>query len=275
MIYVGEDNVLKVVRESSFGLFLSDGEDNDVLLPNKYVPEGTGVGDEVKVFVYHDSENRIVATTLTPKVKLHEFACLEVKEVTKFGAFLDWGLEKDLLVPLKEQVRKMKVGESHVVCLFIDKKTGRLAASSNLNRFFAKSITVKDGEKVDLLVVRKSDLGIQAVINNRHLGLLYHNEVFQPVQVGDELAGYIKRIRDDGKIDVSLQRQGYGQVKDSQQVILDKLQENKGFLNLTDKSDPKLIEEQLKMSKKVFKKTIGALYKQKLIKITDDGIEQV
>jgi len=275
VIYVGEDNVLKVVRESSFGLFLSDGEDNDVLLPNKYVPEGTGVGDEVKVFVYHDSENRIVATTLTPKVKLHEFACLEVKEVTKFGAFLDWGLEKDLLVPLKEQVRKMKVGESHVVCLFIDKKTGRLAASSNLNRFFAKSITVKDGEKVDLLVVRKSDLGIQAVINNRHLGLLYHNEVFQPVQVGDELAGYIKRIRDDGKIDVSLQRQGYGQVKDSQQVVLDKLQENKGFLNLTDKSDPKLIEEQLKMSKKVFKKTIGALYKQKLIKITDDGIEQV
>jgi predicted RNA-binding protein (virulence factor B family) len=271
MIKLGLVNTLEVLRDTSVGLFLGD-ETNEVLLPNRYVPENVGIGDTIDVFIYTDSEDRPVATTLVPKIKLGEFACLEVKQVTAFGAFLDWGLAKDLLVPTNEQMEKMQPEEMHVVYLYLDEKTNRLAGSTKLKNYLKADQIVKEGDEVNLLVCRHSELGIQVLINDSHLGLLYHDQVFKPLQVGDKVKGYIKLIREDGKIDVSLQKIGYAQIEDSQQVILDYLKKNKGILNLTDKSDPKLISAKLGMSKAAFKKAVGGLYKKQLIKIEDSRI---
>jgi predicted RNA-binding protein (virulence factor B family) len=271
MLKLGLVNALEVLRETSVGLFLGD-ENHEVLLPNKYVPEDVQVGDTLEVFIYTDSEDRPVATTLKPKIQLGEFACLEVKQVTDFGAFLDWGLAKDLLVPSKEQMEKMKPREFHVVYMYLDEKTNRLAASSRLKNYLKTGVEVKEGDEVNLMVCRHSELGIQVLINDSHLGLLYHDQVFKRLKVGDRLPGYIKLIREDGKIDVSLQKIGYAQVVDSQQTILDYLKKNKGTLNLTDKSDPKEISNKLGMSKSTFKKAIGGLYKIQKIRIEETKI---
>lgn len=271
MIKLGLINTLEVLRDTSVGLFLGD-ESQEVLLPNRYVPDGVDVGDSLDVFIYTDSEDRPVATTLTPKIKLGEFACLEVKDVTAFGAFLDWGLAKDLLVPTNEQMERMQSGEMHVVYLYLDEKTNRLAASTKLKNFLKTDTVVKEGHEVNLLVCRHSELGIQVLINDSHLGLLYHDQVFKPLHIGDKVKGYIKLIREDGKIDVSLQKTGYVQIEDSQQLILDALKKNKGSLNLSDKSDPKEIYAKLGISKSVFKKAIGGLYKRQLITIEDTRI---
>ncbi len=271
MIKLGLINTLTVLRDTSVGLFLGD-ETHEVLLPNRYVPDGVGVGDSLDVFIYTDSEDRPVATTLTPKIKLGEFACLEVKEVTSFGAFLDWGLAKDLLVPTNEQMERMQSGEKHVVYLYLDEKTNRLAASTKLKNFLKTDTVINEGDEVSLLVCRHSELGIQVLINDTHLGLLYHDQVFKPLHVGDRVTGYIKLIREDGKIDVSLQKTGYVQIEDSQQIILDALKKNKGSLNLSDKSDPKEIYAKLAMSKSVFKKAVGGLYKKQLIIIEEKRI---
>ena len=268
---LGVINSLEVLRETSVGLFLGD-EDHEILLPNRYVPENIQVGETLNVFIYTDSEDRPVATTLTPKIQLGEFACLDVKQVSPFGAFLDWGLAKDLLVPTGEQMEKMKPGDKHVVFLYLDEKTQRLAATSKFTRFLKPEIELKPGEEVNLMVCRHTPLGVQVLINDSHLGLLYHDQIFRQLEIGAKLPGYIKLIREDGKIDVSLQKIGYAQVEDSQQVILDYLKKNKGVLNLTDKSDPKLISAQLNMSKATFKKAIGGLYKKKLINIEDSKI---
>lgn len=271
MIKLGLINTLEVLRDTSVGLFLGD-ESQEVLLPNRYVPDGVDVGDSLDVFIYTDSEDRPVATTLTPKIKLGEFACLEVKDVTAFGAFLDWGLAKDLLVPTNEQMERMQSGEMHVVYLYLDEKTNRLAASTKLKNFLKTDTVVDEGDEVNLLVCRHSELGIQVLINDSHLGLLYHDQVFKPLHIGDKVKGYIKLIREDGKIDVSLQKTGYVQIEDSQQLILDALKKNKGSLNLSDKSDPKEIYAKLGISKSVFKKAIGGLYKRQLITIEDTRI---
>lgn len=273
MIYIGLYNKLVVLRETSIGLFLGDTEGTqDVLLPNKYVPQGTKVGDWLEVFVYTDSKNRIIATTLTPKIKLNEFALLQVKDTTPFGAFVDWGLEKDLLVPLGEQKEKMRIGGRYFVYLFLDAQTKRLAATSKLKSHFIKTPTVIEGEEVGLLVYRETELGFEVIINHRHLGLLYKNEIYKPLKLGQQLRGYIKCLRDDGKIDVSLQKQGYEQIETSQQILLDYLNSHEGFIPLTDASSPEEIKNTLAMSKKNFKKAIGALYKQKLIEIHDKEI---
>lgn len=273
MLSLGTVNTLSLFKKTVFGIFLKDADgDQEVLLPNKYVPKEYTLGDSIDVFLYTDSEDRIVATTLTPKIFLHEIAVLQVKDVTKFGSFLDWGLEKDLFLPFAEQDGRVQKGDKVTVCLRLDERTDRLFASAKIKNHLNQNISVKEGDEVDLLIGRKSELGYQVVINNRYIGLLFFNKVFQQLRIGDTIKGFIEKVRDDGKIDVSLQKKGYVQVVDSLDLLLKKLQANKGVLYLTDKSDPKQIANELFMSKKVFKKCVGALYKQRKIKIESDSI---
>ena len=236
------------------------------------LPEHLDLDDSIDVFLYTDSEDRIVATTLTPKISLDGIAVLEVKDIAKVGLFLDWGLDKDLLLPFSEQDEKVQKGDQVTVFLCLDEKTDRLFASAQMKKFINREITVKEGDEVDLLIDGESDLGYRVIINNTYIGLLFFNKVFQPLRKGDKIKGFIENVRDDRKIDVSLQKKGYIQVVDSQDILLKKLQENKGVLYLTDKSDPKAIVRELSMSKQVFKKCVGALYKQRKIKIEADRI---
>lgn len=273
MITLGEYNLLRIDRILDQGAYLVDEEENDVLLPNKYMAENAEVDDEVEVFVYNDSEDRLIATNLTPKFTLNEFAFLQVKDVNRFGAFLDWGLEKEILVPFSEQNQRMEIDRWYIVRLLLDEKTNRLVASNKLNKFIETDhITVEEGEEVDLLVSEKTDLGYKVIIEDVHQGLVYANEVFRELNVGETLKGYVKNIREDGKIDISLQKQGYGNVEPNAIKILERIKEKEGFLALTDKSQPEDIYAQLEMSKKTFKKAIGGLYKRKLIRMTEEGI---
>jgi predicted RNA-binding protein (virulence factor B family) len=273
MIQIGKYNKLEVFRRSPHGMYLMDEEGEEVLLPNKYVADTLEIDDEIEVFIYKDSEDRLVATTARPKIQLHQFACLEVKAVTGVGAFLDWGLEKDLMVPFSEQHRKMDAGRRYVVYMYEDEQTNRLVATSKLDQFLEKeNLTVEAGEKVKLLIASPAPRGFYAIINNKHWGLVYANEIFQPIRVGDEMVGYIKHIREDKKIDLSLQQQGFANVEPNAQKVLQMLKRNDGFLPLHDKSHPDMIQGQLGMSKKTFKKAIGGLYKQHLIRIESDGI---
>ena len=276
MIKIGKQHKLKVMRFAEQGLYLVDDENEEVLLPNKYITDNMPVYAEVDVFIYKDSEDRLVATTETPKIKLNDFALLKVNDVAPFGAFLDWGLQKDLLVPNNQQSQDMQVGKSYLVYMYVDDETDRLVASSKFNQFLNNDeLTVNEGDEVDLIIANQSSLGINTIINGKHKGLLYHNEVFTDIKPGDRLKGYIKKIREDNKIDVSLQKQGYGNIEPNSLMILEKLKENNGYLALNDKSDPELIKAQLGMSKKTFKKAIGTLYKQKLIKFEDGGVRLV
>ena len=273
MIEIGKYNTLTIDRDTQVGLFLTNGKE-DVLLPNKYVPEVFEIGDEISVFVYLDHEQRPVATTLEPYILLNEFALLRVSYVNQVGAFMDWGMEKDILVPFKEQARPMEQGKRYLVYLFMDEKTKRLVASSKTNQFLSNDeITVEVGEEVDLIVSHITDLGINVIINEQHKGLLYKDEVYdETIRTGDRKRGFIKNIRPDGKIDVALQKQGFEAVEPNAEKILDELRANRGFLRLTDNSHPEDIKTVLKMSKKTFKKAIGVLYKQKLIELKEDGI---
>ena len=273
MINLGEYNTLEVLRHLEQGMYLGDDSDESVLLPNRYIPKGTQIGDTLTVFIYNDSEDRIIATTLHPKVTLNKFACLSVSTVTEHGAFLDWGLAKDIFVPFSEQVKKMQEGENHIVCLYLDEVTNRLAASGKLNKFLKnETFDVKEKDEVDLLIGEKTDIGMNVIINDRYKGILYRNEIFQEVHYGDRKKGFIKKIRDDHKIDVSLQRTGYENVQPSEKKILARLKEGKGFLPLNDYSTPEEITAMLEMSKKVFKKAIGSLFKQRIIRIEKKGI---
>ena len=269
---IGKFNVLTIARDTKIGLYLTDGK-TDVLLPNKYVPEHFEIGDELEVFIYLDQEERPVATTLEPYIYLNEFSLLRVNYTNKFGAFLDMGLEKDLFVPFKEQARPMEQSKRYLVYMYLDEKTNRLVGSSKTNQFLDnKNITVQNGEEVDLIVSHITEVGINVIINEKHKGLLYKNEVFDDLRTGDRIVGYIKNIRPDGKIDVSASKLGFEKVEPSAQYILDELKASRGFLRLTDDSHPEDIKTVLKMSKKTFKKAIGTLYKQKLIEIKEDGI---
>jgi len=273
MIQLGEFHDLIIIRETDHGIYLENEEGDEVLLPNKYVPETWMVHDKIKVFVYLDHDERPVATTLKPKIKRDQFANLTCVEVSKFGAFLDWGLEKHLFVPFKEQVIPMQKGERYLVFCYLDLETERLAASSKVHSFLDNSVlTVKPFEEVDLLVSNQTDLGFNVIINQLHLGLIYQDEVFKPLHIGDEIKGFIKKIREDNKIDISLQRPGYRSIEPNAQKILDKLKTAGGFIDLTDKSAPDDIKNRLQMSKKSFKKAVGTLYKQRLIEIREDGL---
>ena len=273
MIEIGKYNTLTVKRFTEPGAYLGDSEGNEVLLPNKYLFPELAVGDEFEVFVYNDSLNRPVATTLAPRLCLNEFAWLTVKQVTKVGAFLDWGVEKDLLVPFREQPVKMQEGEKHLVFLYQDKANGRLVASANVMRFLEKEeILLEPGEEVRLIVWEPTAIGYSVIINNRYKGLLYRNEIFREIQPGDTLKGWVKVVRPDGKIDVSLQEPGYAHVEPTAELILRVLKKSDGFIPLTDSSSPEEIRDLLEMSKKSFKKVVGLLYKQKLIRLETDGI---
>lgn len=269
---IGQYNSLKIDRDTQVGLFLTDGKD-DVLLPNKYVPNVWEIGEEIIVFVYLDHEQRPVATTLEPYILLNEFALLRVNYVNQVGAFMDWGMEKDILVPFKEQARPMEKGKRYLVYLYMDEKTNRLVASSKTNQFLSNDeLTVENGEEVELIVSHITEVGINVIINEKHKGLLYKDQVYDDIRTGDRLRGYIKNIRPDNKIDVALQIQGYQSIEPNAEKILSELRASRGFLRLNDDSHPEDIKTVLKMSKKTFKKAIGALYKDKLIEIKEDGI---
>lgn len=275
-VEIGKVNKLKVLREVSIGVYLDGDTIGDVLLPKRYVPEGTKEGDEVEVFIHLDSEDRLIATTERPLAQVGEFAWLKVVSVSKFGAFLDWGLMKDLLVPFREQKEKMEKDRYYAVYVYFDDETGRIVASAKVDRFLDNvSPDYNPGDEVKLFVVGRTELGYKAVINGLHSGLLYYNQVFKPLQLGQHTKGYIARIREDEKIDLLLERPGYEKVDELSQQLLDALQKAGGFLPLTDKSVPADIEHRLGMSKKTFKKAIGALYKQRLIELLPDGIKQL
>ena len=269
---IGQYNTLKIDRDTQVGLFLTDGKD-DVLLPNKYVPKVFEIGEEIIVFVYLDHEQRPVASTLEPYILLNEFALLRVNFVNQVGAFMDWGMEKDILVPFKEQARPMEKGKRYLVYLYMDEKTNRLVASSKTNQFLNNdALTVENGEEVELIVSHITEVGINVIINEKHKGLLYKDQVYDDIRTGDRLRGFIKNIRPDNKIDVALQIQGYQAIEPNAEKILLELRASRGFLRLNDNSHPEDIKTVLKMSKKTFKKAIGALYKDKLIEIKEDGI---
>jgi predicted RNA-binding protein (virulence factor B family) len=273
MLQIGVYHTLKIDRETKVGLFLVN-ETDDVLLPNKYVPNDFTIGDDITVFVYLDHEERPVATTLKPFITLNSFAVLKVNYINKFGAFLNWGMEKDLFVPFKEQARPMEKDKRYIVTMYLDKQTGRLAASSKINQFLDKEpLDIEVGQEVDLMVSHITEIGINVIINGKFRGLAYQNEVFETVSPGYKTKGYIKTIRPDGKIDVSFQKQGFEAIDDSAQQVLEALKQNDGVLRLNDNSHPEEIKSVLKMSKKTFKKAIGSLYKQKLIDINNEGIQ--
>lgn len=274
MIHLGQLNTLEILRETPPGLFLGDDEGNEILLPNKYVPASFEIGDKLTVFAYLDSHERPVTTTLKPYMKVNEFGLLRVTALSDYGAFLDWGLEKDLFVPFKEQARDMEEGKRYVVYCYLDEETNRLVGSSKTNKFLSNDeLTVERFEEVDLMVSRFTDLGVEMIINQKHKGLVYNDEIYRELKLGEKLKGVISKIREDNKIDLSLQKIGYKNIEPSAQVVLDALERNGGSLPLHDKSDPEEIKKRLNMSKKSFKKAIGSLYKQEQITINTDSIE--
>ncbi len=274
MIEIGKHNTLKILRQTSVGLYLGDDDGEDVLLPIKYCPDEFEIDEELTVFVYRDYAERKIATNLIPKILLNEFAFLKVDEVSRVGAFLDWGLEKGLLVPFSEQRQNMEKDRWYVVFMALDEQTDRLYASNKINKLLQNdNLLVKEGDKVDLLVTQETDLGYSVIVNNIHRGLIYNNEVFQDLNVGDKLNGFVKKIREENKLDISLQQQGYRNFIDKNcETIYHFLKENDGIAYINDKSSPDEIYDTFKMSKKAFKKAIGSLYKQKVIVINSKDI---
>ena len=278
MFEIGKYTTLKILRETEPGLYLgNDSEAEEViLLPHKYKPESFEIGDELKVFIYLDYEERPIATTLEPFVQLQSFGFLRCADVTKHGAFMDWGLEKHLFVSFKEQARPMKVNNWYIVYLYLDEQTNRLAGSSKTNQFLQNDhITLESYDEVEILVTHLTDKGANVIINGQHKGLIYLEDIFEDLRTGDRLKAYIKKIRDDHKIDFVLQKQGYRSIEPNAQYILDELKTAGGFLSINDKSSPEAIKELLGLSKKSFKKAIGSLYKDRLILLKVDGIELV
>ncbi len=273
MLKLGTYNTLEVVRERDQGIYLCDDDGNEVLLPNKYVPEQFMIRDAIKVFVYLDSSERIVATTLEPYVTVNSFAYLKCTSVSDIGAFLDWGLEKDLFVPFKEQASKMRKGSWYLIYAYLDEKTDRLVASSKTNAFVDNSLVLLSAyDEVDLIASHPSPQGWNMIVNQKHLGLVYADEIFQKITPGDQLKGFVKKVRHDGKIDLTLQKHGYRGIEPNAQQILKELEANGGFIDLNDKSNPDDIKEVFQLSKKSFKKAIGTLYKSRKIAIEESGI---
>ncbi len=275
MIKVGEYNKLAVQRITQVGAFLEDGKDG-LLLPKRFVPVRTKPGDVLEVFVYHDSEDRLIATTQRPIAVAGEFAYLQAVTVTNQGAFLDWGLMKDLFVPRSKQLSGMRVGGYYLVKIYIDAQTGRAAATEKIDFELSNdALTVKEKEIVSLVVYRKTDIGYVVIINNRHTGVLHNNEIYRNIQVGDKFEGFIKHIRPDNKIDVAAGKPGYERVEDESEKILRLLKESNGYLPYYDKSSPEEIYDVFGMSKKTFKMVTGNLYKQRKIIFTEAGIKAV
>lgn len=275
MLEFGKYNRLKVLREADFGVYLDDG-DKGLLLPLRFIPKGLKVGDEIDVFVYHDGEDRPIATTQKPYAQVGEIANLKVIDVTPKGAFLDFGLMKDLFVATKQQRTNMRPNCYYLVKLYIDEQTGRIAATEKFDHTLQNdTLTVKERDEVDLIVYRRTDIGYVVIINNQHTGVIHHNEIYRPIQVGDKFKGTIKKIYEDtNNIDVVAGKMGYSnKVTDEASKILQLLKDNRGFLPYSDKSSPEEIYDYFKMSKKVFKMTLGNLYKERKIEFVKAGIK--
>ncbi len=274
MIELGKYNDLVAYRQTDNGWYLTDETGEEVLLPNKFIPEGMEKGTEINVFIFLDNEERLTATTQKPLVNLHEFAMLEVKDVNRYGAFVDWGLDKQLMIPYAHQSTKMQVGKRYLCYLFIDKVTNRLLASNKVYKFLDnETIDVKEGDEVNLIILNTTNLGINVIVNQKYKGLVFHDTVFQKLKYGSHQKGFVKTIREENKIDIILEKQGYKNVIDKNtEKVLQVLNESNGYSPFNDFSDPDDIRLNFQMSKKNFKKAIGALYRQKQIEIEEDGI---
>lgn len=270
---LGHFNDMVAYRQTENGWYLIDSTAEEVLLPNKFIPEGMEKGDEIEVFVYLDNEERNTATTQKPKLNLGEFGMLEVMDLNRVGAFVDWGLDKQLLVPYSDQVQDMEVGESYVIHLKMDTKTNRMIGSNKVKKHLNNDVlTVDEGDEVDLIAYKQTDLGVNVIINNEHDGLIFNNQIFKKINYGDQLKGYIHKIREGNKLDVVLEKQGYlNVIEPTSKKILEYLKDNGGYTPFNDKSDPEDIRITFGMSKKNFKKAIGALYRQKLVRLESDG----
>lgn len=273
MIKIGQYNTLTIRKEVDFGLYLDGGEQGEILLPTRYVPESYVLGDELSVFIYHDNDGRLIATTDKPYAAVGEFAFLKVREVTSVGAFLDWGIMKDLLVPFREQKVEMLADRNYVVYVREDLLTNRVVASSKIEKFLNNTPPeYAYNEEVSLLIYEENELGFKAIIENSHSGLLYRNEVFSRLEIGQQLKGYIKNVREDTKIDLSLTPLGFVKIGGVADQIIEELRRKKGFIPVNDKTDPETIYRLFNCSKKAFKQAIGTLYKKQIIRIADDGI---
>jgi predicted RNA-binding protein (virulence factor B family) len=273
MMKIGIWNTLTVLRDTQYGLFLGDDAGNDVLLPNKYCPRSAKVGDQLDVFIYRDSEERLVATNLQPLIKLNTYAYLQVRHISTVGAFLDWGLEKDLLSPYREQEPRMEVGQRYMVFMYLDELTGRLVATNRIRRFLHnEELDVEEGQEVLIQIWEETEIGFRAIVNNRFSGMLYRSELFQPLHIGDRVKGYVKAIRPDNKLDLTLQKQGFQHVEDQTEELLAKLTAAGGKMPIGDKSTPEEILRLLHISKKTFKKAAGILMKKGLVQIDDHSI---
>lgn len=276
MIEIGITQQLTVVKIVDFGAYLDGGPYGEILLPKRYIVTELAEGDEIEVFIYFDSEDRIIATTEKPYVMVGECAFLNVVQVNRHGAFLDWGLSKDLFVPFREQMVKMQEGKSYCVRVYVDEKTQRIAASTKIESYFPDYFPpYKVDQEVDILVHSKTDLGFKVIVEDSFWGLIYQNEIFEPIAPGDAKTAFIKKVREDGKIDLTLQKIGFSKMTDVQSFVLQKLIDNDGFLPYNDKSTPEQIQQEFAMSKKNFKMTIGMLYKQRKIAILKNGIRLI
>ncbi|MDR1403307.1 MAG: GntR family transcriptional regulator [Tannerellaceae bacterium] len=276
MMETGKLNKLKIIKDLDFGVYLDGGNGREILLPARYVPRNVKPGDEVEVFIYHDNEGRLIATTLHPLAMAGEFKFMEVKSVNETGAFLEWGLMKDLLVPFREQKAPMKEGWRYLVYVYLDPVSGRIVASARIEKFLDNVFpSYRFNQQVSLLVADETELGYKVIINNLHWGLLYHKDVFRRLDRGEQITGYIKEVREDEKIDVSLAPLGYGKVEKVAATILESLRIHNGFLPLHDKSEPEEIYALFRCSKKTFKQALGSLYKQQLITLEKEGVRAV
>ena len=272
-VKLGRYNQLEVVKKVEFGVYLDGDEDGEILLPKKYVPEDCEEGDMLNVFIYLDMEERLVATTLQPYAQVGDFACLEVAWVNEYGAFLDWGLMKDLFVPFREQKAKMQKGRRYVVHIHVDEESYRIMASAKVERYLSdERPEYQPGEEVEVMVWQRTDLGYKVIVDNKFSGMLFHNEVFRQLEIGMRLPAYIKQVRPDGKIDLELQKAGFHKVDDFAEVLLQYIRDNGGRTSINDKTDAETIYDAFGVSKKTFKKAVGNLYRKRLIVLEDGGI---
>jgi predicted RNA-binding protein (virulence factor B family) len=276
MTETGRFNKLRVISKSDSGVYLDGKELGEIFMPRSYAPQGCNTGDLVDVFIFFDSADHLIATTRRPYAIVGEFALLKVAAVNPVGAFFDWGLQKDLLVPFSEQKQRMEEGKYYIVFIYLDDRTGRIVASSKLNKFLDKGpVEFREGQGVELFICDRTELGYKAIINNSRRGVLYKNEVFQALKTGQHIAGFIKKVRDDGKIDLCLQKPGHEKIDGVSEKIIDELKAKGGFIPVTDKSPPEVISALFGISKKTYKKAVGALYKKRLVAIESDGITLV
>lgn len=272
-VELGKYNQLEVVKAVDFGVYLNGGDDGEILLPSRYVPEECKPGDVLNVFIYLDNEERLIATTLQPFVQVGEFACLEVAWVNEYGAFLDWGLMKDLFVPFREQKMKMQKGRRYVVHAHVDEDSYRIMASAKVERYLSKDFPeYQPGEEVEVMVWQKTDLGYKVIVDNKFGGLVYRKEIFKALEPGMRMQAFVRQVREDGKIDLTLQKDGAQKVGDFSEILLQHIKDNDGFTSLNDKSDAEEIYEAFGVSKKTFKKAVGDLYKKRLVVLVEGGI---